>query len=272
MNLENEEQVSNSSETTTSEEVPVPLEDRSSQSLRIVVSTFNILGSRDTEFIDAVANEMATLEVDVVAVQGCHKFNNESLFRAFKQRGYNYTRFDQLHTRPVSEIMFYGPKVLVRKKEYTPFSSSAQNKGIAKYKVVLSKNPLAPEVWVITSQLEENGSGNGYRKAQINEIATQFGSSAIPIIFAGDTCIPSWQDLQCPSGWFDAWREKGTSDNDRTSSLDRMDQIWYRPARENITSPITSRTIECLSYDLVVCGDSTRKGVVSTFESLITSV
>lgn len=225
---------------------------------KIKVSTLNLLCNRDIDYIDEVASEIAKLSVDVISIQGCTKLNNEVLFRAFKSRGYLYTRFDQMHTRESGEIMFYTSRLLVQKKEYTNFSSSNQKRGVSKYRIALTKDPLSPEVWVITSHLEEGGSGNGCRKSQISEISSMFSSSTLPVIFAGDTSIPSWQDLSCPNGWFDAWREKGTSDNDKTSLLDRMDQIWYRSSEKS--------QMRCLDYDLICNSNPDRKGVVATFE------
>ena len=236
------------------EEVPIPVVTAEPSVLR--VATFNLLGTRDADFIVDVGEEMKKLEIDVVSIQGCHKHNLEALFRAFKQRGYLYTRFDQMHTRQLSEIMFYSSRVVVKKKEYTRFSNSAQGRGVCKYQLSLGKHPSSPEVWVISSQFEEGGSGNGYRKAQIDELTEMFSKNESSIIFIGDTNIPSWQNLREPSDWSDGWREKGTSDNERTTILDRMDQIWYR----------LSKNFKCTGYALV-CECSERKGVMAMFSA-----
>jgi len=236
-------------------EIPIPPIEEVIPTIK--VASFNIQNSKDSEFIDTVTEEMKVLDVDIVAIQGCTKLNSESLFRSFKQRGYQYTRFDQMHTRSSSEIMFYSSRVTIKKKEYTKFGNSLQQRGVAKYKVSIGKTDT-PEVWVITSQLEEGGSGNGYRKSQILEMGTMFSSSPISVIFAGDTSIPSWQTLREPSGWRDGWREKGTSENEKTTLLDGMDKIWYANGGD--------RRIECINYSLVCTFCNQRKGVMATFE------
>jgi endonuclease/exonuclease/phosphatase (EEP) superfamily protein YafD len=238
----------------TSPETPIPEE--SLFTPKITVASFNLLEERDADYINDVAEEMKDRGVDVVSIQGCNKLNREHLFRSFKHHGYSYTRFDQLHTRSSGEILFHlttsNHGMTIAKKEYSGFSNSSQGRGVSKYLVTLGKQSL----WIITSQLEENGSGNGNRKAQITEIGTMFSISNNPVIFVGDTNIPSWQDLGCPKGWLDGWREKGTSDNEKTTLLDRMDRVWYK-----------GDSLECLNYSLI-CEFSERKGVLATFQIL----
>lgn len=225
---------------------------------RITVATYNLLGKRDSDHISEIADILADKCVDVVSIQGCHKHNAEALFRAFKRLGYLYTRFDQINTRLNGEIMFHKTRtsVTIKKKEYTKFSSTSQLRGICKYRVAIGSPPV--ELWVITSHLEEGGSGNGHRRTQILELAEQFSKSDVPVIFAGDTSIPSWQNLGVPNGWLDAWREKGNSDNEKTSELDRMDQVWYKSHPKS--------QLECVSYELFGPSDDSRKGVIATFE------
>jgi len=236
-------------------EVPVP--ETKVQIPKIRVSTFNLLDSKDVPYIQEIVEELSTLKSDIVSIHGCTRLNFEHIIRAFKQYGYQYTRFDQMHTRSSGEIMFYHSSVVVKKKEYTNFVRTAQSRGVSKYLVSTPHNPDS-EVWVITSQLEA-GSGNGARKMQIAEIKTIFESTKVPVIFAGDTNIPSWQDLKCPEGWFDAWREKGTVDNEKTTLLDRMDQVWFKSNGD--------KSLECIDFS-VVCNSSERKGVLATFEIL----
>lgn len=230
-------------------EIPIPIVPQIIPILS--VATFNLEGSKDQEYIEKIANTAKDQGIDIMAVQGCHKFNTEILLRSFKQNGYQYTRFDQMHTRTLGEIMFYRSGIQIKKKEYSNFSNTAQSRGMSKYKVSVTPDQ---EVWVVSSELEDGGSGNGNRRLQITEIDNALSSSSIPVIFVGDTKIPSWQDLGAPPGWLDAWREKGTADNEHTNYQDRSDRIWYR-------------SLACIKYDLL-CGDEDRKGCMAVFENL----
>lgn len=218
----------------------------------IKVATFNLLQIRDPTYIEEVAQELVDTESDIIAIQECTKLNTEVLIRSFKKRGYQYTRFDQLSIRKDGEIMFYLSSVVIKKKEYTSFVRSNESRGLSKYLVQLKNGS---EVWVVTSQLEMQ---NGVRKIQVKEIGMLFGGAKIPIIFAGDTNIPAWQDVGVPPGWEDAWREHGTNENEKTTDHDRMDQIWYKNPDDKNTE------IRCLEFDQV--GSTNRRGVFANFE------
>lgn len=217
----------------------------------ITLVTFNLLFGSDTKKVDIqeVVEDLKATNADMIFTQGGSKFSHEVLFREFKQRGYQYTCFDQSN-----EVMFHKIKssVKIKKKEYLSFARTSQRRGISKY--LISVSDLVSDILVVTSQLEE-GSGNGIRKSQITEIKNVFEGSTIPIIFIGDTNIPSWQGLECPEGWVDLWREKGTSENEHTTLHDRMDQCWYRK-QPNIALACT--------YSLV-CERYPRKGVMVVF-------
>jgi hypothetical protein len=63
--------------------------------------------------------------------------------------------------------------------------------------------------------------------------------------------------VKCPDGWSDTWREKGTSQNEKTSLYDRMDQIWVTGALEIVD----------FSRIRVGSSDDTRAGVCATFRA-----
>jgi len=146
---------------------------------------------------------------------------------------------------------------------------------------------------ICTSQLESGGTGGGIRKSQIRDLNVILSNSVSPledktlektledktniecIIFAGDTNISSWQtelNFLTPGHpektkikelgsddkkWYDAWREKGTSENEITNdeTKDRMDRVWYKGEK-----------LRCTSYNLFYpFSNSTRKGVIVDF-------
>lgn len=201
------------------------------------VGSFRLKDHFDSEDIEFYVKEISDKSPDVVAIQGVTKRNCDILFRTFKSLGYQFSRFDKVSSakdRESSEILF--SKIPVLKKEFKLFVGSRQNRGISKYLVKAGSRTETPfDVWVMTSQFEVGGSGNGVRKTQILEVAAEAdknvkeGGCDIPTIFAGDTQIPSWQNtaLYQPAGWYDAWRERGTSATEKTSEQDRMDQIWW---------------------------------------------
>jgi hypothetical protein len=205
----------------------------------VKVATFNLFGEDGKLMVET----MVSKKVNVVCVQGVTKYNCNSLFRTFKSNGYSYSRFDQvpaLKDRDDAEIIFSNIPVI--KKEFSLFGgTSGTARGLSMYLVKAGHTSQNPRlVWIATSQLEPEGSGGGLRKEQIIELDNELrvklrpgggGDENIPaaVIFAGDTSIPNWQqrDLKAPDGWYDAWREKGTSANEKTSNDDRMDQIWW---------------------------------------------
>lgn len=235
-----------------------PLLDIPVEKTTLTVATFNLKSAIDPEDIEWFVNDIVSQDVDVAAIQGVVKRAFDTLFRTFKSLGYQYSRFDQLSSvkeRTSAEFLF--SKIPILKKEFKLFVGSHQSRGISKYLVRAGHRSAKPyDVWVATSQLEMGGSGNGVRKTQISELASELGQIE-NVVFAGDTQIPSWQssavEYRCPSGWRDAWWEKGNADNEKTSLQDRMDQIWVYGAE-----------MECISFGM--CCD--RQGVVATFRKL----
>lgn len=218
----------------------------------ISVATFNLLQIRDLVFIDETVQKLVETNPDIVAIEEITKLNSDALIRSFKKRGYHHTRFDQITNRKDGEIMFYRGDLDIKKKEYTSFVRSLESRGLSKYLVHLGNGS---KIWIVTSQLETQ---NGQRKIQVKEIGEIFHNSEIPVIFAGDTNIPSWQEVGVPLGWFDTWREHGTSENENTTELDRMDQIWYKSLNE------PGSRLRCINFDRL--DFVPRCGVVAKFE------
>ncbi len=233
------------------------LQDTPKEKTTLTVATFNLKLTTDPEDIEWFVKDIVALDVDVAAIQGVVKRAFDPLFRTFKSLGYQYSRFDQLSSvKDRSSAEFLFSKIPIIKKIFKLFVGSHQSRGISKYLVRAGHRSVVPyDVWVTTSQLEIGGSGNGLRKSQLVEVVSELGKDefSTEAIFAGDTQIPSWQNVspeyRCPDGWRDAWWEKGTAENEKTSEQDRMDQIWF------------SRGLECISFGM--CCD--KQGVVATF-------
>lgn len=227
---------------------------------RLKVATFNLFGDCK-DVAKEITEEMISKQVDVVAIQGVTKLNCDVLFRTFKSNGYSYARFDSiaaLKDRDDFEIIFSRLPIL--KKEFELFVSlgNGPGRGICKYLVrVGNEKSESKNVWVVTSQFEPEGSGKGVRQTQIKELDNHLLSKEGPasgVIFAGDTSIPKWQEssLGVPKGWLDAWREKGSAQNERTNEDDRMDQIWWRSYGDDM---------RCIEFDLIC-----RNGIYAIFE------
>lgn len=239
-----------------SEELPV-----------LKVATFNICSMDEKEEIVETFDAILRYDPDVIAIQGLTRQNCDSVFRIMKSKAYSFSRFDQTGApREEFEILFSKNTVPIIKKEYTPFIKTNQNKGLSKYLVTAGAQTQQPiDIWIFTTKFEEGASGNAIRKVQILELNAEYNrvSKSAPGIFAGDTSIPSWQSsdssLRCPDGWCDAWREKGTSQNEKTSLYDRMDQIWSRNCEK----------IEIVEFSRirVNSSDDTRAGVCATFRA-----
>jgi exonuclease III len=212
------------------------------------VASWNISGVVKENLLDMCTYLINQADADVIALQGVVYQTFEPIFRAFKTNGYTSVRPDQIPDRKDTELLF--SRLPVVKKMYKRFANSTQNRGTLAYQVqVGGKTPV--EVWVCTSQLEATGAGNGPRKLQIHEIPKIF-SKEHAVIFAGDTNVPSWQDTPLPEGWHDAWREKGSSDTEKTTTEDRKDRVMY------------TSDLRCIHFDLV-CKSESRRGVVASF-------
>lgn len=239
--------------------------EESKEEATLKVSSFNICEIEEKEEIVETFDSILRCNPDVLAVQGLTKRNCDAVFRIMKSKSYSFSRFD--HTGPprdTFEILFSKNTVPVIKKEYTPFIKTNQTRGLSKYLVTAGAQTQHPiNVWIFTSKFEEGASGNAIRKVQILELIAEYNRTGalFPAIFAGDTSIPSWQSsdvtVKCPDGWKDVWREKGTSQNEKTSLYDRMDQIWVTGALEIVD----------FSNIRVNSSDDTRAGVCATFIS-----
>lgn len=242
----------------------------------LTIASFDICGNNEKEDIVEILNAILKYKPDILAIQGLTRENCDTVFRNMKSQSYTYSRFDQTgNPRPEFEILFSHNDIPILKREYTRFIRTEQNRGISKYLITVGSHTQNPiDVWIFTSQLERGAPGNAIRKIQIMEIGAEYKRvsfdqkhpiNPIPVVFAGDTCIPSWQEhsLRCPDGWFDAWREKGTSQNEKTSLYDRTDQIWFSSGDlEHIPSTIT---ILDFTKIRISSSDDIRAGVCATF-------
>lgn len=239
---------------------PIPLE--VVRPLKVATYSFGEGHDRDTkpsdiaEDIISLAEELIATEAEIIAIQGVARAATDALIRTMRSKGYTHTKFDNSGSREGVEYMF--AKVPVMKREFKLFVGSRQGRGIGVYHIDIGSPSNPTPVIVCTSQFEAGGSGGGLRKSQLTELQTLF-VGAKRIVFAGDTNIPAWQSFDPPVGWMDAWREKGSSDTEKTTLHDRMDRVYYRGLR-------------CVHFDTVCetgCGldddGFARRGVVATF-------
>ena len=228
-----------------------------SEKVTFSVATYSLGDEAD---IEEVLGQLVELNPDVIALQSISRLARDVVFPFLKRSGYQYVVFDQVKARDRGEVIFTKLKVV--KKAYYPFTHSNLNYGISAFLLVVGKvgdsqneptlrgGDRSKNVWVATSFLDEAA---GCRKAQVTEIGSVFKNDAL-VVFAGDTNIPAWQNssLRAPTGWADAWREKGSSDNELTDFQDRKDQIW-------------SKGVYTTEFGYA-CDDGKRKGIFARFE------
>lgn len=183
-------------------------------------------------------------EADVVCVQNLTNTNFQKVTQHIKLQG-----FTEVHTAPKSmdpNRVWEGiySKHKFTKKGYISFAKSKEGRGLTW--VELS---TTPQIHIVTSEFESKGEGSTSRKAQTEELAVTFGNKSI--IFAGSTNIASWQKLNIDDisdKWIDAWLEGGTSSNEYTDGVDRLDRIWYTstntPLLENF-EVLDDRVVKC---------------------------
>lgn len=216
----------------------------------ISVLSFNFESLEIEDEVKEKINVILKLEPDVVALQGIVSTNCEVLFRALKSSKYKYLRFDGPGKNKEFEVL--ASKNTIIKGGYTPFVKSSQQRGICKFLVVAGEaNPQ--KVWIFTAQFDSSSVVN--RKIQVSELISEAKKHEdLPVIFAGNTNIPSWQDLKAPDEWKDAWREKGKSRNEKTSLHDRFDQMWC--------TKVSVENFDIVKFDNA---EDVRRGIFSTF-------
>jgi hypothetical protein len=234
------------------------------------VATYNVCDEKD---YDSMATEFLNNGMDVVALQGIEKLVYDKILRSMKSRGYSNYANPSSPFRKTFEVIFSR---LPSKKEYKLFSNTNQSCGIIKYIFDIPVRSPSMDggattsiitIAILTSHLEENGTGNGNRLAQLKEIDTLTKDDKCAVIFAGDTSIPSWQSVTLPNGWYDAWREKGTIDTEITKTYDsvigvvqdRPDRVLYRLSQE--------QNLECIDF-MLGCKAGYRHAPIAIFRLL----
>jgi hypothetical protein len=254
----------------------------------IKIITCNI---KDVSDYNILVDQVIKANAPIACFQQCSSDNlqREKLIRAFKAEGYCGVKFNGY------DMIFNRKDAIPIKKEYINFANTLQGRGVIVYTyrlwypIIWSRGPSTQvTIKICTSTLESGGTGGGIRKAQIRDIDNIIMSSS-PVgdinIFAGDANILSWQTelSRCTPGtsegigstsrspdskniWKDAWREKGTCENEYTEKFDRPDRVWYteRVGFEN--------ELRCLSYEFFfphgTCepvAKNLRKGVIVEF-------
>lgn len=221
------------------------------------ILSFNFEACSDVDEIKERLDIIVNLNPDVIAFQGITLINCEQICRIIKSSKYKFTRFDGPNRNKEFEIL--ASKNSVSKGGYTPFIKSSEQRGICKILVVAGGDTPNPQkVWVFTSCFDSNSVVN--RKNQMIELVAEAKKhNDYPVIFAGDTNIPSWQDLSFPeaTAWKDAWREKGASSNEKTTLHDRKDRMGC----------CNETLCEIESFDIVKfeTAEDVRRGIFATF-------
>ena len=197
-------------------------------------------------------------------------------------------------------MIFFSPRISFFQENLVKYSSTspAQQRHflVVKCEKLEGASPRSPrhQFWFCASHLEANGSGSGFRAGQIFELGEFFSTrqrDGLPVIFAGQTCIPSWQEVSLgppnfsqnqPSPrlrdtsfggvaekvsspgqdfraymWEDAWSTVGNSENQKTTETDRSDQIWFSSSPPN-------GSLDILSFDFA-SDDGYRKSIYTIF-------
>ncbi len=176
---------------------------------------FNIDNVNLINYIVANADYLCVQELNNIVTPNF----TERVVRLFKT--YGYVCYRDKHQTDIAIFAKLSPLTV----SYRRLVNTTQNRGVLIFE--------ADHFKLATSRLENGGTGSGNRYKQIDEIGKICGDGIY--IFAGDTCIPAWQtDLLLPkpaggaSSWYDAWREKGSSDNERIDDNgDRTSRMWY---------------------------------------------
>jgi hypothetical protein len=255
----------------------------------IKILTCNV---KDVKDYDVLVAEILKISIPIVCLQECPDQVplKDMIMRSFKANGYSGVRF-----AGSSNIIYLRSDALPTKKEYITFTNTNQKRGLIVYTYQLpltfagAENIIITrEIKICTSQLESGGTGGGIRKSQIRDLHTilianddkvkkekvdddksttaSTSGGGGSVIFVGDTNISTWQtelNLTLPGvgnpRWMDAWREKGTSENECTNieTYDRMDRVWYYSPDDNL---------KCISYNLFSpFPKATRLGVIVEF-------
>jgi len=232
----------------------------------IKILTCNV---KDVEDYELLASEVFRISIPVVCFQECplDSLKREKLTRSFKARGYTGVRFSECR-----DVIFIRSDAVPIKKEYINFTNTDQRRGVivytyhivSKVKVDTPAGELGDDIHIkiCTGQLESGGTGGGIRRSQIRDLNAMLQSEIknTLIIFAGDTNICSWQtelNSLTPASWLDAWREKGTADNEYTLLFDRMDRVWWYS---------DNNAFRCTSYELFFpFMGAIRKGIIVEF-------
>lgn len=215
------------------------------------VLTYNLQGRADD--IPILGKVVSTSKIPIVMVQGCCRENSEKVIREMKSIGLSTSRMNETVGKDMVEYIFTSYPVV--KKRYDYMIRSGQGRGFSVYMIDIchTKNSPTKCVWLVTSRFDTGGSGNVARKLAVEQLSNMFIDVSEPVIFAGDTSIPKWQQIDLPGSWLDAWRECGDSYGETTYGIDRPDRILYK----NIT---------CTKCSVVEIGED-RKGVLGLFDT-----
>jgi hypothetical protein len=224
----------------------VVADDDAPQKVILKVVTLDVATVSPDEF-EEIVKELAPPDSapTVVAVQNVSSGQTSKALRAFKSQGFTAS---VAHTREATEYVFTNAKVL--EKRYVPFGKTDQNRGVSLF--LLNLTVGGPKIWVATSQLETGSRGKVARISQYANLATLLPSE---VIFAGDVAVQPFENVSLPndfralkdeareksSTFRDAWREKGTSENESLVSVPGGE-------RAERSSRILSRGVEIESY------------------------
>ena len=191
----------------------------------LIFSIASVRASEDVEVANAIATELTALGMTVIAVHALTPKLKPIYARIFKALGYSMFMCEET----TSEAIFANKPVV--KKEFRLFSKG--KRGLSKFQINLEtgKNAQPYLIDVATAHFDEGPQGSVARKAALAEFPAG-------LIFAGDISSPKFEALEAPVNYFDAWREKGSPDNELTDRFDRTNRIWWG-----------ANCVECVGFD-----------------------
>jgi len=171
---------------------------------------------------------------DIVVIQEGRKYTYEKLGRAMSQLGYKYKILDVLKEKKTGEVIF--SRYDIDSYEFIPFDINAEfeKRGVT----VAQLNIMGETVVVATTQLHSTTPIQTKQLNTIPRILRKYTSEGYPVVIGGDFQLSSYQRVDAPKGWEDAWYEQGTKlstftvDSERNILVspplkDRSDRVWY---------------------------------------------
>lgn len=222
--------------------------DNMEETITFSLVTYN-LDSQEFNFEERLYSFIALIKKespDIVLIQEGRKYTYEILGREMSQLGYKYKLLDMHKKRKTGELIF--SRHTINEYRFIPFNHNAEYE--YKGMTIVSLDIMGETIVVATTQLHHTTPLQTKQLKSIPQIFKKYTSENLPIVLGGDFQLSSYQTIDIPKGWEDAWDEEGTDldkftiDNENNILVsppikDRADRIWY-----------TSR-LECQEFKLI---------------------